>query len=83
MSYSSAPIQIPDFFKNTQVKIGDGCKGPVPFKKDCKPLVIDGYHKPLNESCTAITGHLEGGPEDSCTGVWNNLTKRKSIVKDY
>mgnify|MGYP003312152277 FL=1 len=45
MSYSSAPIQIPDFFKNDKVKIGDGCKGPVPFKKDCKPLVMDGYHK--------------------------------------
>jgi hypothetical protein len=80
-NYSNLPIQIPAFFKNNQEETTEGCKGPTSFYKDCMPKVEDGFHAPLNEMCTVITQNK--GPEESCSGVWNNLTKRKSLVRDY
>ena len=40
--------------------------------------VESGYHKPINEKCTVITGTPSG-----TNALWNNMTRRKSIVKDY
>ena len=49
----------------------------------CQPDVIHGYSQPLNEKCTLITGQLRDGPEKGCSSLWNNLTRRKSlIIKD-
>lgn len=53
------------------------------WNQSCEPSVPQGYHKPLNETCPQITGVLNKGPEDGCTSIWNNMTKRKSLVKDY
>ena len=80
-NYSNLPIQIPGFFKNNIKENTEDCKGPTTFFKDCSPKVEDGFHLPLNEMCTTIT--YKGGPEESCSGVWNNLTKRKTLVRDY
>jgi hypothetical protein len=41
-----------------------------------------GLNRPLNETCPpAKTNLIDVGPsEDNCSSVWNNLTKRKSLV---
>lgn len=51
------------------------------FKVIRNPSVSGGFHKPIAESCTQITGLT--GPEDSTTSLFNNMTRRKSLVKDY
>ena len=30
-----------------------------------------------------ITGQLNNGPEMNGSSLWNNMTRRKSLVKDY
>ena len=47
-----------------------------PYSKEMN--VESGYHKPINEKCPAITGTPSG-----TNSLWNNMTRRKSIVKDY
>lgn len=51
------------------------------FKVKRKPTISGGFHKPINESCTQITGLT--GPAEGTTALFNNLTRRKSLVKDY
>ena len=51
------------------------------FKIEREPTVSGGFHKPIAESCTQITGLT--GPGDSTTSLFNNMTRRKSLVKDY
>ncbi len=51
------------------------------FKLKRKPTISGGFHKPIGESCTQITGLT--GPDEGTTALFNNLTRRKSLVKDY
>ena len=52
-------------------------------KKVCEPNSDNGYNRPLNEQCVTITGQLNSSPDKSCSAVWNNLTRRKTlIIKD-
>ena len=41
-----------------------------------------GYQRPLNEQCATITGGMVP-PEEQCNSLWNNMTRRKTIIKDY
>ena len=47
-----------------------------PYSKDIN--VESGFNKPINEKCPVITGTPSG-----TNALWNNMTRRKSIVKDY
>tara|TARA_B100000214_G_C23669810_1_gene491399 strand:- start:59 stop:319 length:261 start_codon:yes stop_codon:yes gene_type:complete len=86
MNFSSYPIQSPPFYKNKTVNVNKevNCIASSNDKKECNPNVMNGYHKPLNESCPPITiQQNEMKIDDNCTSIWNNMTKRKSLVKDY
>lgn len=88
MDFTPYPIKDSSFHENTNVNIlksSDNCLNTVDFKGDINPNVSYGYHKPLNEVCKPIkTNHFNIGPEESNTGsIWNNMTKRKTLVKDY
>ena len=53
------------------------------YKECSNPSSMFGYNRPLNEQCTIITGQLSNSPKDGCSSLWNNMTKRKSlIIKD-
>jgi hypothetical protein len=52
------------------------------YKESCDPNVMYGYQKPLNEQCAAITGGMVL-PEEQCNSLWNNMTRRKTLIKDY
>ena len=47
------------------------------------PFTSKSNNNQLNEQCPIITGNLNNGPANGCTSPWNNMTKRKSLVKDY
>ena len=53
------------------------------YKKTCDNDVIFGNEKPIDEECAKVDGRLNYEPGTSCSSVWNNLTRRKSLVKDY
>jgi len=81
MSYSNHPIHIPTFFKDGTPS---DCKGPIAVDTNIgSPCVTKGYNRPLNEKCTIITDSISKGPTESFNSVWNSMTKRKSVVKDY
>jgi hypothetical protein len=98
-TYSTYPITNSLFTNTQKVKTKDGTLKPLVstittkksnncfptqgYKESCQPDVMYGYHKPLNESCTAITGQINNSPDNICSSPWNNMTKRKSLVKDY
>ena len=50
------------------------------YKEECKPDPMFGYHKPLSEECPTITGNMVP-PEEQCNSLWNNMTKRKGLIK--
>jgi hypothetical protein len=52
------------------------------YKESCDPNVMYGYQKPLNEQCASITGGMVP-PEEQCNSLWNNMTRRKTLIKDY
>jgi len=52
------------------------------YKEDCTPDVMFGYQKPLNEQCASITGGMVP-PGEQCNSLWNNMTRRKTLIKDY
>ena len=89
MNYSQyPPTSSPFYEKKNEINIFKADKSKNCFitqgmEKDCKPNVEYGFHKPLNESCPLITGQLNNGPEKNCSSLWNNMTRRKSLVKDY
>lgn len=52
--------------------------GPNNYFKQClEKNVIYGSEKPIKEKCPVITGYTE----TPCNSIWNNLTKRKSLVE--
>lgn len=90
MNYSLYPINDSDFY-NTGNKIISNkpfneCldKQRNPPKK-CKNSVTFGYSKPLNEICREVHYNINNkDPKKICTdSPWNNMTKRKTLVKDY
>ena len=88
MDFTSYPIQNATFYKNDNVNVlksDNNCLNTVEYTVTPNENVMYGYHKPLNEICKPIyTNHFNTGPDNSNTGsIWNNMTKRKSLVKDY
>lgn len=88
MDFTSYPIQNATFYKNDIVNVlksDNNCLNAVEYTVTPNENVMYGYHKPLNEICKPIyTNHFNTGPDNSNTGsIWNNMTKRKSLVKDY
>jgi hypothetical protein len=60
------------------------CNSPNTFTMNCQPSSKFGYHKPLNEIVKPIRLEIDKtNPEMECSSLWNNLTRRKSLVKDY
>ena len=56
------------------------CLNEVNYFRSCKrKSVIYGSDKPVSEKCPVITGDLDV----NCNSLWNNLTRRKTLVKDY
>ena len=47
---------------------------------NCISNVEYGYQRPLNERCPIITGQLNNEPKGTCSSLWNNLTRRKSLI---
>jgi hypothetical protein len=77
-------FKAPDYFNinNNVRETSQKCLGPNNFFKTCLEKdknVIYGSDKPISESCPIITGTTE----KNCNSLWNNMTKRKSLVKDY
>jgi hypothetical protein len=88
MSYIEYPFENAEFFKKSIESdfIGpkqENCVTSNKYHTKCNEDVIFGNGKPINEDCTKIEGTLSYGPDTSCSSVWNNMTKRKSLVKDY
>ena len=52
------------------------------YKEECSPAPMYGYQRPLNEQCATITGGMVS-PEEQCNSLWNNMTRRKTLIKDY
>tara|TARA_A100001037_G_C14815711_1_gene485327 strand:- start:85 stop:351 length:267 start_codon:yes stop_codon:yes gene_type:complete len=86
-NYSPHPIQNADSFINNNDTISsqktENCFPTQKYNEDCTKDVMFGYRKPLNEECAKVTGHLNSGPENGCTSLWNNMTRRKTLIKDY
>mgnify|MGYP006094460611 FL=1 len=80
---SSYPFKQPNYFKisnefNTSKNLK--CKGPNNFFEKClseEKNVVYGSERPIKEKCTIITGH----PASQCNSLWNNMTKRKTLVE--
>ena len=54
------------------------CVGPNNFFKQClEKNVIYGSEKPIKEKCPVITGTTDV----PCNSLWNNLTRRKTLVE--
>ena len=90
MDYSIYPIKSSDFYNTGEPVINnDSVNACLPtqgynsntFKID----VSTGYNKPLNEVCKEK--HYSIAQKDpgnlSNDSPWNNMTRRKSLVKDY
>ena len=52
----------------------------VTYKLNKEKEVMFGYQKPINEKCPVITGTLTYDPSTSGNSLWNNSTRRKTIV---
>ena len=88
MDFTYYPIENATFYKNDNVNViksDINCLNTNEYNVTPNENVIYGYHKPLNEICKPInTNHFNTGPDNSNTSsIWNNMTKRKSLVKDY
>ena len=88
MNFSFYPIKDSDFYQtnNQNVKKTDNnCLDTQEYKPTGPANVMKGYHKPLNEVCKPIYNNLTNNDptKNSTISIWNNMTKRKSLVKDY
>ena len=77
--FSNALFTKNNGFKEPLFTTDRSCLPTQEYKENCKPDVMYGYQKPLNEQCASITGGMVL-PEEQCNSLWNNMTKRKSIV---
>lgn len=70
-----------NFFSETKVGNKErGCLNINSELRECVPDITYGYNRPLNERCTMIIGQLNNEPSGTCGSLWNNLTRRKSLV---
>jgi len=88
MDFSYYPITDSSFYKNKETTVRKdtkNCFNTISYKENTNNNVMYGYHKPLNEVCKPVnTNHFNVGPDNSNTSsIWNNMTKRKTLVKDY
>ena len=84
---SKYPISNSDFYLrsgNTDYTIDTNqkCSETQGFSSTCTEDVKFGFHKPLNEVCKDINND-NNYYNENCNSIWNNMTKRKSLVKDY
>tara|TARA_B100000963_G_C22262518_1_gene509112 strand:- start:92 stop:358 length:267 start_codon:yes stop_codon:yes gene_type:complete len=86
-NYYTYPIENAPNFINQSYQVNttkeENCYSTQEYKEECTPNVMNGYHKPLNELCPTITGQLNVDVKDNCNSLWNNMTRRKTVVKDY
>lgn len=85
-NFSPYPIIDSDFYSSGEKNVFKdttlgNCLNNQEYKTTIEPNTSVGYHKPINELCKDISGGnselFKGG------SIWNNMTKRKSLVKDY
>ena len=85
-SYAEYPINNANAFfnKDNQIdtKKDKNCFPTQEYKEECSPDPMYGYQKPLKEQCATITGGMVS-PEEQCNSLWNNMTRRKTLIKDY
>ena len=85
-SYAEYPINNANAFFNKDYQVNTkkdkNCFPTQEYKEDCSPDPMYGYQRPLNEQCTTITGGMVL-PEEQCNSLWNNMTRRKTLIKDY
>ena len=62
------------------MKMNYECINLNPKMIPCSSNVMYGFNRPLNEQCPLITGQIRNGPEEGCSSLWNNLTRRKTLV---
>jgi hypothetical protein len=88
MNYMEYPINNNDStsFINRDYRVSttkeSKCLETQGYKEECTSDVMFGYNRPLNEKCATITGNMVE-PEKQCNSLWNNMTRRKTLVKDY
>ena len=90
MNYFDYPFENAPFFKKA-IEVDKDFIGPKQkncttndtYKSTCHEDVIFGNNKSLEEHCPQINNNLNYDPGSSCSSVWNNLTRRKTLVKDY
>lgn len=76
---------VPSYFQMTnpvstsgEVKQDSSCQPSFTyFKSNTKPQVLWGSDRPMKEVCSSDYKPHQGTPNHA---IWNNLTKRKSIV---
>ena len=88
MNYAPYPVTDSDFNntgkKNVFKKSSQNCFPTQDYITNKVPSIDMGFHRALSETCPTITGQLSKGPSEASTvSPWNNMTRRKSLVKDY
>ena len=79
----NAPFQTPLFQVSNKFNVSEKdntCIGPDNYFKQClekNKNVIYGSQKPIKEKCPVITGTTDV----YCNSIWNNLTRRKTLVE--
>jgi len=85
-SYAEYPINNANAFFNKDYQVSTkkekNCFPTQEYKEECSPDPMYGYQRPLNEQCATITGGMVK-PEEQCNSLWNNMTRRKTLIKDY
>jgi hypothetical protein len=76
------PFQTPQYQVSNKFNLSqkDTCVGPNNYFKQCleqNKNVIYGSERPMKEECPVITGTTDV----PCNSIWNNLTRRKTLVE--
>ena len=77
------PFQTPQFQVSNKFNVSEKdntCMGPNNYFKQClekNKNVIYGSERPIKEACPVITGTTDV----PCNSIWNNLTRRKTLVE--
>jgi hypothetical protein len=85
MNYSKYPSDNDTYFSNQSGSSYNqkmNCMNTNVFKPVIEPSVTFGYNKPISEACIYTGGIMKYQPSNNGSSIWNNLTKRKSLVKE-
>ena len=77
-SFQTPQFQVSNKFNLSQKD--NTCVGPTNYFKQCldnNKNVIYGSERPIKEECPVITGTTDV----PCNSIWNNLTRRKTLVE--